>query len=121
MKQYIDAGEGLRESGKWIPKDPANADYARALVEIEDGVAELIGEEPKRPAAKDFREAAERHILASFSVLELMDMQGRLLTAPSEELKAVLQWIEAVKAVAINGSMDFSRVGDPPFSYEETL
>jgi hypothetical protein len=121
MKKYIEKNNVWQEGGRWIPKDPANMDYAMAMVEVEDGVAELIEEERDSPSARDFREAAERHILASFSVLELMDMQGRLLTAPSEELKAVLQWIEAVKAVAINGSMDFSRVGDPPFSYEETL
>lgn len=44
MKTYIDHGSMLNLSGTgvWIPKDPLNQDYQRALQEVAAGVAEII-------------------------------------------------------------------------------
>ena len=42
MKTYIEHSKDIYFEGLWIPKNPANSDYARILEELKNGQAELV-------------------------------------------------------------------------------
>jgi len=65
MKTYIEHNSSINFDGHWIPKDPANSDYAQFLQELENREAELVPYTPPAPTWEQIR--AQRDVLLAAS------------------------------------------------------
>jgi hypothetical protein len=55
MKTYTDHNFTIVFNNAWIPKDPANTDYAQFLQELKEGKAELVPYVPPAPTWEQIR------------------------------------------------------------------
>ena len=55
MKTYIEKNEMIVFGSMWIPKNPANKDYAQFLQEVKEGKAKLVPYVPPAPTWEQIR------------------------------------------------------------------
>lgn len=65
MKTYIEHSKDIYFEGLWIPKNPANSDYARILEELKNGQAELVPYETPAPTWEQIKAQRDQLLIQS--------------------------------------------------------